>query len=204
MGSGGDFLGTAQTQRESHLNRQESPELCGSTKLPSVAAPSVPRSPKTLRHSDLGPAQPAGLSPHVPGDLPPTPGAGRGGAAAAGPHGPGSSNNGPSSSRFLLLPGVDRRHHPGRLTSTRGMELPGEAAAAERRRRAWIYRAYVSSPQQELHKAGAVIRLSSILARSPRWVLQRDDAISPDFVVALSWWARWGALEEKKIKGWER
>lgn len=81
------------------------------------------------------------------------------------------------------------------------MELPGEAAAAERRRRAWIYRAYVSSPQQELHKAGAVVRLSSILARSPRWVLQRDDAISPDFVVALSWWARWGALEEKNLRG---
>lgn len=38
----------------------------------------------------------------------------------------------------------------------------------------------------------------------PRWVLQRDDAISPDFVVAL-WW--WGGMERKKnycVRGWER
>lgn len=198
MGSGGDFLGTAQTQRESHLNRQESPELCGSTKLPSVAAPSAPPVPKNLTTFGSWPGPASGPLPpmfRVTSHRHP----GRGGAAAAGPHGPGSSNNGPSSSRFLLLPGLDRRHHPGRPTSTRGMELPGEAAAAERRRRAWIYRAYVSSPQQELHKAGAVVRLSSILARSPKWVLQIDDAISPDFVVALSWWARWGALEEKII-----
>lgn len=102
VGSGGDFLGTAQTERES----PQSP--AGVTELSPVRSRSVrPPVPKNLTAFGSWPGPASGPPPHVPGDLPPTPGAG-------GPHGPGSSNNGPSSSRFLFVAWRRRRHHPGR------------------------------------------------------------------------------------------
>lgn len=128
---------SAQTrQRESHLNRQQESQSCP----PSVAAPSVPRSPKTLRHSDLGPAQPAGPLPFPPeppcSGRPPTDT--RGGAAAAVHMGPAARPNGPSSSRFLLLPGVNAGIIPAVVPRKPDIHS-GYGASRGTRRRAWIY-----------------------------------------------------------------
>lgn len=134
---------------ESHLNRQQESQSC----LPSEAARPSPGPQKPYDIRILArPSQRA--TPHVPGDLPPTPGAG-------GPHGSGSSNNGPSSSRFLFVAWRRRRHHPGRHDIHSGYGASrgtGEEKGVE-----------LSKPTclAQLHKAGAVIRLWSILARSP-------------------------------------